>query len=93
MTRRSDSPEEIPAGPVGVWLEYGDGLRYTDVPTIYVGRDDEGLAVFEVIPPREGSPVAAGMATMPGMTTVSIPALRPKEHHGEEDPHQPQRDQ
>jgi hypothetical protein len=69
--------DEVPSGPTGVWLEYEDGQRYEDLPTIYVGRDDNGCACFRVLTPRDEPPVAAGMATLPGMTSIEIPGLRP----------------
>lgn len=67
----------IPEGPTGVWVEYADGTRYSDCPTVYVGTDEEGVALFELIPPRTEPPVSLGAETLPGMTGLSFPKLRP----------------
>jgi hypothetical protein len=75
----TDTEPETPPAPTGVWLEYADGARYTNVPTVYAGRDEKGVAIFEVLAPRDDAPVAAGMEKLPGMTSVAIPALRPKD--------------
>lgn len=72
--------EDTPKGPTGVWIEYADGGWYANVPTVFVGIDDEGCAQFEVIPPREEAPVAMGAVEWPGKTSLIIPKLqaRPK---------------
>lgn len=69
-------PEPTP--PTGAWLEYGDGTRYTDLPVIFMGIGEDGCAQFEVIPPRDEPPVSFGCATLPGMTAIGLPALRPR---------------
>lgn len=86
---------EIPEGPQGVWLEYADGVRYTDVLVAYMHTSKAGIAHFEVIPPRElESPVAAGAAYWPPSTSLELPMLRPgtEPHDPQDDPHHPQRE-
>jgi hypothetical protein len=69
---------ETPEGPTGVWLEYADGQRYTDLPVIYLHTSEAGIAHFEVLVPRElESPVAAGAAVWPGKTSLVLPMLKP----------------
>lgn len=69
---------EIPEGPAGVWLEYADGVRYTDLPVMYISTSEAGIAHFEVIPPREmEAPVAAGASYWPGKTSLVLPMLKP----------------
>jgi len=74
--RSSDSTDEIPEGPTGVWLEYEGGERYDNLPTIYVGQTADGVHNFRVLAPKDDVPVAAGCAKLPGMTGLQIPALR-----------------
>lgn len=70
----TDTP---PTGPTGVWLKYADGEIVKDVPTIYVGTDADGIAHFELLLPRDESPVSAGAAVWPGMTSLALPMLAP----------------
>lgn len=68
---------DTPPGPEGVWLEYADGTRYENLPTVYQGVDHDELATFEVIPPRAEPPTAAGARLWPGMTALVLPVLAP----------------
>jgi hypothetical protein len=77
MASSSSPASDTPAGPEGVWLEYADGARYENLPTVFQGIDDDGLATFEVIPPREEAPMSAGAALWPGMTSLVLPVLAP----------------
>lgn len=71
-------PEGAPEGPEGVWLEYADGTRVEDLPILYVGVDDEGCAMFEVLTPRDDAPVSAGARLWPGKTALILPKLVPR---------------
>lgn len=68
--------DPIPEGPQGVWVEYQDGTRYVDVPTVYVGLDESGSSTFELIPPRDERPTAIGARLWPARTGLSVPLLQ-----------------
>lgn len=63
--------------PQGVWVEYPDGTRYDNLATIFHGRDENGIAMYEVIPPREDLPSSMGAALLPSMTGLRFPELEP----------------
>ena len=67
---------EPPEGPTGVWVEYFDGARFNDLPTLYLGTDEDGLATFEVLAPRDERAKKIGARTFPGRTSLIIPRLQ-----------------
>jgi hypothetical protein len=71
--------EHVPRDPPsGVWLEYSDGVRYENLPLIWVEVDEHDVDIFEVIPPREEHPVASGADVWPGKTGLRLPWLKPR---------------
>ena len=74
----SEAAPEFPAGPSGIWVRYADGTRFDNVPCMYLRTDDEGIAQFELIPPREpwkDKPIAMGAALWPGKTGLVFPLI------------------
>lgn len=70
-----------PTPPTGVWVEYPDGARYSNLPTLFVGFAGE-CALYDVFYPRDEPAVAVGMDNLPGLTSVVIPMLVPREDVG-----------
>lgn len=68
---------EPPEGPSGVWLEYADGARFTDLPTLYLGTDEDGLATFQLLVPRDEPIAKIGAERWPGRTSMLIPRMLP----------------
>jgi hypothetical protein len=63
-------------GPTGVWVLYPRSGRFDNLPVIYVGRNDEGVDLFEILLPidvEEEKPSGMGMRTFPGHTGVRLP--------------------
>ena len=76
-----DAPAEPPEGPAGVWLTYFDGQTYTDLPTLFLGIDEDGLATFQLLTPRDEPIAKLGAVYWPGRTSLLIPGLHPPEEH------------
>jgi hypothetical protein len=74
--------DEVPEGPTGVWIEYPDGTRYENLPVLFLGYDEHGVAMFEVLPPRGSDERirSAGAAYWPGMTSLTLPGVRGEMH-------------
>ena len=66
--------EPTPPAPQGVRLTYTDGTESGPLPLVYIGRDAEGLAVWEaMLPPRdERTPAGLVAATVPGRTVLRL---------------------
>lgn len=64
-----------PESPSGVWVEYFDGVRFDDLPLLYLGIDEDGLATFQVLTPRDEPVRKAGMKTFPARTALIVPRL------------------
>lgn len=77
LAERMNRP--VGEGPTGVWCQYSDGQRYEPLPTIYVGRSEDGIDQYEVLLPRsidDDRPTAFGAERWPGLTGMSIPIPR-----------------
>lgn len=67
-----------PRPPEGVWLEYADGTRYENLPTVYMGIDpDDDTHTWEIIAPREEPPTNAGLGLFPPKTSLVLPMMAP----------------
>ena len=63
-------------GPIDVWVEYPDGVRFDDIPVLYDGRDEDGYDLFDLLLPRdieEDRPRRWGARLFPAYTAVNIP--------------------
>lgn len=77
--RRKHMNRPVGEGPSGVWVEYPHSGRFDDLPTIYIGREKDGMDVFEILLPvdiEEERPAAMGVALFPAFTTVQFPLPR-----------------
>lgn len=58
--------------PDDVRVHYADGTTSDELPTIYLGVDDEGTAVWEAMLPDDREPVRLTVASLPARTTVLL---------------------
>jgi hypothetical protein len=58
--------------PQGVRLEYDDGTVSDVLPVLYLGRDDDGLELWEALAPDQRRPRALVAAVVPPRTSVVV---------------------
>jgi hypothetical protein len=56
--------------PEGVRFEYPDGTRTGDLPLVYLGVDDEGLDVWEVLAPDHRLPARVHATRIPPRSSI-----------------------
>lgn len=76
-----DAPVEPPEGPTGVWVVYRDGATYADLPTLYLGVDEDGIHTFQLLTPRDDPIAKIGALIWPGRTSLIIPNQHPPGEH------------
>jgi hypothetical protein len=64
-----------------VWITYYDGATFTDLPSLYLGVDEDGLATFQLLTPRDDPIAKIGAVYWPGRTSLMIPGQHPPEDH------------
>ena len=72
MTRGPLVGRHYPAPPEGVRLRYHDGTCSDVLPVLYIGRDEDGIDLWEAMAPDERRPEALTASSIPPRSSVLV---------------------